>query len=114
MFSIRPCHGPTNPRRQHPHEPRKAEDVGPNGRQRLGQRRLERRAVLAEGAVIHRHGGQAHLARAVQPARIGVVRHHDAGPRGMGAGHRTDQRDHVGPAARNQDRDAFGHASAPE
>jgi hypothetical protein len=48
---------------QDAHEAGQAQDVGPGGQQRFQQRRLEGRAVAAEGAVVDGDGGNAMGAR---------------------------------------------------
>ena len=100
------------PRRQDPHEPGKAQDVGPCGVDVAGQFRLEGRAVLAEGAVIDGGDRHAQRRRHFQTAGRGIVRQDQHRPRRMVPGHRPDQGKHVRATPGNQDGNAL-HRTLP-
>ena len=71
--------GGDEPRRQHPHEAREADDLGAALAERPHHRRLERRPVAAEGAVVDRRRRHPQLRRPGEPAGVRPVRDDEAG-----------------------------------
>ena len=101
-------------RAQNPHETGKADDIGPGRVQHRLQGGLETGAITLEGPVIDHSRGNAPRRRLFKAPRIGAVGQNQHRARGMIAHHAVGQRDHVRPAARNQDGDPFmRHSSRP-
>ena len=92
--------------RQHAQEAGERDQADPVGGEMGAQGRLEAGAVAAEGAALDHGGGDAGLARAVQPGGVGAVGQDEGDPRRIGGVPRGgDQGPEVAAPPGDEDRD---------